>query len=304
MGVMRMGYVHAKVTDLEEAKAHYAGIMGLYPTLETDGKVYYKGWDEWDHHSVVLEEGGVGVVKFGMKCRYAEDIDTYENRAATFGVLTERMSKGENYGVSDGLRCFLPNGHVLELYHGMEEVGLEVGTHNPDSFPTHLRGIGAPALDHGLFAGDDVEGTEKFFVDVLDFYPTERMVATLDDGAPLIATWLTAGNKVHDIALIKGPDAKLHHFAFQLKDWHKVTDAADLLVHTNTPVDLQPTRHGITRGETSYFFDPSGNRNEVFSGGYHAYPDRPTMTWTMDHLGKALDYYKREVTDTFLTVFS
>jgi len=25
-----------------------------------------------------------------------------------------------------------------------------------------------------------------------------------------------------------------------------------------------PTRHGITRGQTIYFFDPSGNRNESF----------------------------------------
>jgi hypothetical protein len=35
-------------------------------------------------------------------------------------------------------------------------------------------------------------------------------------------------------------------------------------------------RHGITRGETIYFFDPSGNRNETFAGlSYLAQPDRP-----------------------------
>jgi len=34
------------------------------------------------------------------------------------------------------------------------------------------------------------------------------------------------------------------------------------------------------------------------------YPDRPTITWTMDELGKGLDYYKREVSGTFLSVFS
>ena len=40
-------------------------------------------------------------------------------------------------------------------------------------------------------------------------------------------------------------------------------------------VDIGPTQHGITRGETIYFFDPAGNRNEVFAGGYFSYPDRP-----------------------------
>ena len=48
MGVMRMGYVHARVTDLEEAKGHYANTMGLYETLSEPGKVYYEVWDEWD----------------------------------------------------------------------------------------------------------------------------------------------------------------------------------------------------------------------------------------------------------------
>jgi catechol 2,3-dioxygenase len=301
---MRLGYVHARVTDLNEAKEHYGKIMGLYPTLETSDTIYYKGWDEWDHHSVVLESGGVGIKKFGMKVQHPEDLDGFESRAQAFGVTTERMSKGDNHGVSDGLRFALPNGHTMELYHGMEEIGLEVGTHNPDVAPTWLQGVGVPCIDHALLGGDDVENTERFFIDVLDFYCTERALATGDEGAPTIATWLTAGNKVHDIALIKGPDGGLHHFAFQLKDWNEVIHAADLLVHNGAPIDLPPTRHGITRGNTIYFFDPSGNRNETFAGGYFAYPDRPTMIWTMDHLGKALDYFKREVTETFLTVYT
>lgn len=37
---------------------------------------------------------------------------------------------------------------------------------------------------------------------------------------------------------------------------------------------------GITRSETIYFFDPSGNRNETFASlGYLAQRDRPVTTW-------------------------
>lgn len=43
-------------------------------------------------------------------------------------------------------------------------------------------------------------------------------------------------------------------------------------------VDVGPTRHGITRGTTICFFDPSGNRNEVFSGGYQTFKDFPAIT--------------------------
>ena len=56
-----------------------------------------------------------------------------------------------------------------------------------------------------------------------------------------------------------------------------VGHAADIIARYNIALDIGPTRHGITRGQTIYFFDPSGNRNEVFSGGYIHYPDHPVL---------------------------
>ena len=142
MGIMRMGYAHVRVTDMAEAKDHYANTLGLYEVLEEDGRVYYKGWDEWDHHSVVIEEGGVGLVKFGFKVEHEYDIDDIEKKAETFGCVVERMSKGENPEVSDGIRIHTPSDHLFEVYHGQTLVGTEVGTHNPESFPRHLVGVG------------------------------------------------------------------------------------------------------------------------------------------------------------------
>ena len=304
MGVMRLGYVHVKVTDLAEAKKHYEETLGLYPTLEEGNKIYYKGWDEWDHHSVVLEEGGVGVVKCGFKVRYSEDLDEIENAAHKFGVTVQRFGKGENAEVGEGVRFLIPMGHTIELYNDMTFVGTEVGTLNPISHPRHVRGIAAPYLDHALVKGEDVATAERFFVDVLGFSAVERMVADYSDNAPLVASWLTVSNKTHDFALIAGEDGGLHHFTFMLRDWTKVQEAGDILTMDDVPVDIGPTRHGITRGETIYFFDPSGNRNEVFAGGYNYNPDRPTVTWTMDQLGRGLDYYRREVKDSFLTVYT
>ena len=181
MAVMRMGYVHARVTDLEEAKNHYANTVGLYETLSEPGKVYYKGWDEWDHHSVVIEEGGVGVIKFGFKVEYSEDLDKIEKNARDFGLTVERMSKGDNPEIGDGVRFTSPSEHVFEVYHEATMVGTEVGFHNPDAFPRHLVGVGVPALDHALILAEDVRLMENMFVNVFDFYPTERAQTTLDD---------------------------------------------------------------------------------------------------------------------------
>jgi len=55
------------------------------------------------------------------------------------------------------------------------------------------------------------------------------------------------------------------------------------------------------RALTSYFFDPAGNRNEIQAGSYRTYPDTPTVSWTADHLSKAIFYIQREVRESFLT---
>ncbi len=305
MGIMRMGYAHVRVTDLAEAKDHYANTMGLYQTLEQDGRVYYKGWDEWDHHSVVLEEGGVGVVKFGFKVEYEADLDAIEKKAQQFGLTVERMSAGENPEVSDGIRFTTPSEHVLEVYHGQTVIGTEVGTHNPDAFPRHLVGVGVPALDHALILAEDVRLMENMFREVFDYFPTERVQTDLeDDNAHFIASWMTSNNQIHQIAVLEGEQSKLHHFAFKLQDWSEVGRAADIMTMDDVPIDIGPTRHGITRGQTIYFFDPSGNRNEVFAGGYPAYRDRPINKWTPDQIAKGIFYHARELNERFTSVYT
>jgi catechol 2,3-dioxygenase len=77
-----------------------------------------------------------------------------------------------------------------------------------------------------------------------------------------------------------------------------------VLSRNRVSIDIGPTRHGITRGETIYFFDPSGNRNEVFTGGYIYYPDKPTITWHDDQLGPAIFYHDRVLNEAFLSVFT
>lgn len=304
MGIMRMGYAHVRVTDMAAAKRHYVETLGLKVVAEQDGKIFLKGWDEWDHHSVVLEGGGVGAVKFGWKVEKSEDLDIIEKRAQTFGSCTvERMSAGDNLAVGDGLRIASPTGHTFEVYKDIEQLASEVGSLNPEAFPRHEVGISCPNLDHALIAAEDPALGERFFDEVFGFYTTERVVPE-PDSKQTLATWMSAGQKVHDIAIIGGPQGKLHHFAFELGNWDDVLRAADLFAMDDVSIDIGPTRHGITRGTTIYFFDPAGNRNETFAGGYRAYPDRPVTVWTADQLGKGIFYHNRELNAAFTTVLT
>ncbi|MEW8430819.1 MAG: catechol 2,3-dioxygenase, partial [gamma proteobacterium symbiont of Ctena orbiculata] len=67
-GVLRPGLIQIRVLDMAEAVNHYQNILGLNIVgEEADGRVYLKGWDEFDHHSVVLrpaENAGLDYVAF------------------------------------------------------------------------------------------------------------------------------------------------------------------------------------------------------------------------------------------------
>jgi catechol 2,3-dioxygenase len=302
--VTRLGYVQLRVTDLEEARNHYSNTLGMEVVHEEPGKLWLKCWDEWDHHSLVLEEGGVGLVKLGYKVESSDDLAMFEKRAQQFGVTTGRFSAGDNMTVGDGVACTLPSEQVIELYSEIEFTGTDTGSINPEAWPRNVRGVGTHWIDHALIAADDPGLVEKFMTDVLDFYPAERAVESIEH-PNLIGTWLTCGESPHDLAIIKGPNNKIHHFAFHLEDWGAILRAGDIFSMDDVPIDIGPTRHGITRGTTIYFFDPSGNRNEVFAGlGYRVHRDFPTINWTVDQLAKGIFYHARELNEAFTSVFT
>lgn len=90
----------------------------------------------------------------------------------------------------------------------------------------------------------------------------------------------------------------------RLQSVNDLYHAADLMGRYDIPIDFGPNRHGITRGATVYFYDRSGNRNEVFTGGYVYYPDNPTLIWDTSKLGNALFAQGNHVVPSFLNVLT
>ncbi|MGB1563487.1 MAG: catechol 2,3-dioxygenase [Sinimarinibacterium flocculans] len=306
-GVLRPGHVSIRVLDLEAALKHYIEVIGLIEvTRDASGRVFLKAWDEADHHSVVLRESDEAGMDY-MGWRVASDAELKRLAADVekSGLATEMswIPAGEHPATGERFRFTIPTGHVMELYAHKDVTGCATGYNNPDPYPDGLRGLAPSRFDHCLLYGDDLDGTVKLFVDVLGFSMAEQVLAGPDK--LMIGAFLTCSNKAHDVAFIRQPvKNKFHHASFQLDNEHEILRAADILSRNKVSIDIGPTRHGITRGATIYFFDPSGNRNEVFAGGYIYYPDKPTITWTDDNLGPAIFYHDRKVNDAFLTVYT
>ena len=314
MGVMRIGHASVRVMDMPAAVKHYESVLGMKKTMEDKhGNVYMKCWDEWDKYSLVLtpsDQSGLNHVAY--KVEKDADLDALQKRVEAYGIKTEMLPEGTLPATGRMLKFNLPSTHEMRLYAMKEYVGTEVGTTNPDPWPDNIKGAGAHWLDHCLLMCElnpetgvnRVAENTKFMQDCLDFYLVEQVMVG-PGGAIQAATWLTRTSTPHDLAFVGGPRNGLHHIAYFLDSWHDVLKAADVMAKTKTRIDVAPTRHGITRGETIYFFDPSGNRNETFAGlGYLAQPDRPVTTWTEEHLGAGIFYHTGALVPSFTDVYT
>ncbi|MBE9396600.1 catechol 2,3-dioxygenase [Pontibacterium sp. N1Y112] len=304
-GVMRPGHIQLRVLDMKEALGHYRDLLGLIE-VETDaeGRVYLKGWTEVDKFSVVLREADEPGMDFvGYKVLNNDVLDQLQKDLVEFGCNVEEIPAGELTGCGRRVRFDSPTGHMFEIYAEKEQTGKwGVSNVNPDAWPRGLTGMKATRFDHCLLYGDDIDGTLKLFCDVLGFDLAEQV---LDENGDRVAQFLTASMKAHDVAFIKHPEkGKFHHASFFLDTWEDVLRAADLISMEDVSLDIGPTRHGLTHGKTIYFFDPSGNRTEVFCGGDYHYPDHEPVTWTTDQLGKAIFYHDRVLNERFLTALT
>ncbi|TNE67694.1 MAG: catechol 2,3-dioxygenase [Rhodobacteraceae bacterium] len=300
-GLLRPGIIQLRVLDMDEAIIHYRDRIGLdFVSQEADGRVYLKAFDEFHRHSVVLREAdSAGIDFFAFKADGQEAVDGFRKRIEEYGVDVTDVAEGEMPGTGKRISFMIPSGHRIDIYADMELSETAPETHNPYVWKDEPRGMRAQRLDHCLLYGPNLPEVEKFFTEVLDFHIPERV--DLPDGT--LAIWMTVSNKAHDIAFVNHPEpGKLHHVAFFLEDWNDIGHAADVMTRYDISRDIGPTRHGITRGQTIYFFDPSGNRNEVFCGGYTAYKDHPTRVWDGNHVGRGIFYYERQMNDAFLSV--
>lgn len=304
-GVLRPGHVQIRVLDLEPAVKHYTELVGLIEThRDAAGRVYLKGWTETDLFSVVLRETDQAGMDFqGFKVRDDETLTQLGRDLVAWGVQVEEIAPGDLDHCGRRLRFVSPSGHNLELYAEKTYSGRwGISEAEPEAWPRGLHGMRVQRFDHCQLHGRDIEATRDLLSEVLGFYVTEHV---LNGEGQKLAIFMSLAMKAHDIALILDDrHGTFHHAAFYLETWENLLRAGDLLTMTDTSLDTAPTRHGITHGQTTYFFDPSGNRNEAFAGGDVHYPDQRPSIWYEKNLGKAIFYHHRKLSDKFMTVLT
>ena len=86
-GILRLSHAEVRVPDLELALAYYVEVVGLIETARTTDKAYLKGWDEHQHHSLILTDSPTyGLNSLGFKVINLAELDRLAARVEGAGI--------------------------------------------------------------------------------------------------------------------------------------------------------------------------------------------------------------------------
>jgi catechol 2,3-dioxygenase len=139
----------------------------------------------------------------------------------------------------------------------------------------------------------DVTDNKDFFADALGFKLTEHILFgdNTEGGA-----WMRLMNRSHDVAFTKDATSRggrLHHVAFHYGNFQHLEDACDVLTDYGLELEAGPARHGISRAQFVYVFEPGGNRIELVGipASTIKDPSWEPVTWAQDTLDSAIIWY-------------
>ena len=170
-GVLRPGHAQLRVLDMDESVKFYTEVLGLQEVgRDASGRVYFKCWDERDHHSVVLRQADrAGIDLFAFKVLNKATLEKFDRDLKEYGVKTERIPAGEMLNTGERVRFTIPTGHTIELYAEKLDVGNGMSYTNPEAWVPNLPGIAPTRMDHALLYGGDIDGVRALFEKVLGF---------------------------------------------------------------------------------------------------------------------------------------
>jgi catechol 2,3-dioxygenase len=257
--ISRSSHVRLTVADLARSRDFYVNILGLIVTEEDEDTCYLRGLEEACHHSLVLErrhDGGGKCLRIGFRVFFDEDLDVAHDYFRDRDLPAEWVDmphQGRTLHVSD------PAGTLLEFCSTME------------TRPRHhidfesFRGAHAKRLDHYQVLTPDTYALCEFYSE-LGFRNSEY----LEHGDELIGAFMYRKGTCLDLALVKGPGPRLHHFAYTVAEAQDIFAACDYagLNGYGGSVERGPGRHGPGGMLFVYLRDPDGHRVEVFNSHY------------------------------------
>jgi catechol 2,3-dioxygenase-like lactoylglutathione lyase family enzyme len=242
--VKRLGHVTFETPDIERQIDHYTKIVGLaVAAQEKDRAILATHLGE---EVVVLERGPrERTTALSLQVDAAFDMAQGRKELKDRGIATESRSN-----ITGGIKSVTafndPNGTRVELFSESELIQ-----------PSERTGAAPIKIGHVAFMVRDAQQMVEFYTKVLGF--------RVSDWAGDFFAFLRCGPDHHTVNFLRGDEQRMHHFAFELKDWAHIQNACDHLGQKDVQIVWGPGRHGIGHNIFMYHFDPDHRVVEFYT---------------------------------------
>jgi catechol-2,3-dioxygenase len=230
--------------DLERQIAYYRDIVGLN-LIARDAKQAYFSAQSGDV-CIVLESGTAArCARLALKCARDLDLKDVGRHLGSLGIVTREKSDPQPLS-SSALAFEGPEGIAVEIVRVADRSAVSSGA-----------GLNPGKLGHIAFNVTDVQKGVDFFNSVLGFRTSDWMGDFF--------AFLRCGPDHHTVNLLKGGRTKMHHLAFEARDFEHIKDACDFLGRHEIPLIWGPGRHKIGHNLYIYHHNPDGQIVELYA---------------------------------------
>jgi len=242
--VKRLAHATFSTPDLEKQLDYWARVMGLTLVERDAGQAILAS--RLGQESVVLEKGDhADLQRIAFQIAPGSDLAEAARKLNAAGVASERRSD-LTPGVADALVFTDPKGTLVEVYS-------DYRFHPHDK---SAGGIDPLKIGHVASRVHDVEKVAKFYQEILGF----RVSDWIGDHF----VFMRCGIEHHAVNFVRYDTQRLHHVAFEMKDWAEVQRSCDILTRNQIQLVWGPLRHVVGHNVAAYHRNSDDLRVECY----------------------------------------
>ena len=244
--VKRIGHATFETPDIDRQIDYFTQITGLVLAERVNGRAFLA--TKLGDLVVQLEKGEVARCA-RISFQVAPDTEFSDIKR---GIEAEGLRCEARNDTSPGIRKVMafedPKGTAIEVFAEQTPIGKNLAS---------VPGIGPLKLGHLAFVVDEPKPFAEFYGKVLGF----RVSDWINDWF----VFMRCGPDHHTVNFVRGKTTKMHHIAFELKDWAHIQTACDFLGGRNIPIIWGPGRHGPGHNVYTYHRNPDDQIIELFT---------------------------------------
>jgi catechol-2,3-dioxygenase len=239
----RLRHASFSSPDPSRLAEYYASVIGLGVIAREAGSVYLAS--ESEQLSMVISKGEAALARIAFEVAADADFVAMRAALAEAGIAAEIRSDPLP-GIASVLAYSDREGTEFELVSGW----------SPSPSQERIAGLAVTKLGHLALTTRDPLAASTFCADVMGF----RVSDWIEDRF----VFMRCGYEHHTLNFALGPERRLHHIAFELRDAAHMHRACDLLARNEHPVLWGPVRHGPGHNIAIYHRNPDGHLVELF----------------------------------------